>query len=207
MFRLFETIRITDGVLQYLNFHENRINRARKEIWKATTLLLLEQLLNVPSSFSRGEVRCKFVYGKEIESIDYSFYRRKKIGSLMLIPCDMINYRYKYTDRSQLEKLVGLKEDCDDIIIVKDGFLTDSSMANLIFFDGKNWFTPATPLLQGTCRERLLGLGLIRKRKIRPDDLKYYTGVKLINAMRYPEESEFIPVSQIRKNTTFAKKK
>jgi len=98
------------------------------------------------------------------------------------------------------------KEECDDIIIIKNGLLTDASIANLILFDGKNWITPETPLLPGTCRERLLNAGLITKRKIHPDDLKYYQGVKLINAMRYPEESEIIPVSQIRKKTTFAKK-
>jgi len=125
----------------------------------------------------------------------------------MLISCDTLDYQYKYFNRSHFEKLIEQKEECDDIIIIKNGFLTDSSMANLIFFDGKNWFTPKIPLLQGTCRERLLDEGFIFKRKIQSEDLKYFHGVKLINAMRYPEESEIIPVSQIQKKTIFAKKK
>ena len=199
MCRLFETIRITDGIPQYLQLHENRMNRAGKNIWKSVPLISLEQRMVIPASFSKGTVRCKIIYGKEIESIDFSLYHRKRIESLMLVFCDTIDYPDKKLDRSPLENLVGLKEKCDEIIIVKNGFITDSSLANLIFFNGKNWFTPETPLLPGTCRERLLDSGLIFEIKIRPEDIKNYLGVKLINAMRYPEESEIIPISQIRK--------
>jgi len=199
MCRLFETIRITDGIPQYLQLHENRMNRARKKIWKSVPLISLEQRIIVPSSFSKGTIRCKIIYGKEIESIDFSLYHRKRIESLILVFSDTIDYPDKNLDRSPLENLVCLKEKCDEIIIVKNGFITDSSLANLIFFNGKNWFTPETPLLPGICRERLLDSGFIFEIKIRPEDMKNYLGVKLINAMRYPEESEIIPISQILK--------
>jgi 4-amino-4-deoxychorismate lyase len=48
-------------------------------------------------------------------------------------------------------------EGCDDIIIVRNGFVTDASYANLIFRKGDEWFTPATFLLAGTMRAFLLG--------------------------------------------------
>jgi len=193
MCRFFETIRITDGIPQYLHLHENRMNRTRNEIWGVVPSISLERQLLVPLFFSKGTVRCKLVYDKEIKSVDFSFYQRKRIRSLMLVSCDTIDYHNKDLDRASLERLLEQKEQCDEIIIVKNGFITDSSMANLIFFDGKEWFTPAIPLLPGTCRERLLNSGLIHERKIKPADLDCYLGVKLINAMRYPEESELIP--------------
>lgn len=70
-------------------------------------------------------------------------------------------------------------------------------MSNLIFFDGRDWVTPANPLLKGTCRNRLLAEGSITGREIAPGDLVNYLGCKLINAMREPEEEELIPVSEI----------
>ena len=71
----------------------------------------------------------------------------------------------------------------DDIIIVKDGLITDASYANLIFWDGENWFTPNTPLLKGVQREKLLKDGLIQEKEIKPSDLASYQKVALINAM------------------------
>lgn len=197
MCRFFETIRITGGIPQYLHLHEDRMNRTRKEIWGSVQPIPLGQQLIVPPFFSQGTVRCRLVYDKEIKTIDFSLYQRKKIRSLKLVSCDTIDYHDKSLDRAHLERLLGQKEQCDEIIIVKDGFITDSSMANLIFFNGKEWFTPAIPLLPGTCRERMLKSGLIHERKIKPADLDGYLGVKLINAMRYPEESEEIPISEI----------
>jgi len=207
MCRFFETIRITDGAPQFLSYHETRINRTRKKFWSAIPVLSLQPVLKIPSSFLKGVVRCKLIYSKEIESISYSIYERKKIRSLMLVSCDTVDYQFKYSVRSQLDDLIKLKEDCDEIIIIKNGLLTDSSMANLIFFSGKTWYTPKTPLLHGTCRERLIDKGYIVTKKILSEDLKDFVGVKLINAMRYPEDTEIIPVSQIRKKTTFAGKK
>jgi 4-amino-4-deoxychorismate lyase len=70
-------------------------------------------------------------------------------------------------------------------------------MSNLVFFDGTRWLTPSTPLLPGTCRERLLSDGKISERRIRQEDLYLYQGVKLINAMRELDEEEFIPIGNI----------
>ena len=75
----------------------------------------------------------------------------------------------------------GLKEN-EDIIIVKNGFVTDSSFSNLIFFDGKEWYTPSTPLLKGTTRARLLNEKKITERVIKIEDIKNYKSISLINA-------------------------
>jgi 4-amino-4-deoxychorismate lyase len=81
--------------------------------------------------------------------------------------------------------------------MVQNGLITDTSISNLIFFDGKEWFTPANPILQGTCRDRLMAEGRLIAKEIRIDDLDLFIGCKLINAMRDPEEEWLIAMSEI----------
>jgi len=197
MCRLFETIRIVDGEPHYPGWHELRMNRAREEFWKDQPPLSLMAILPVPVEFSKGIVRCKVVYGPAIVSIDFKPYEKKPIRTLRLVHCCEIDYHVKFTDRSHLELLFAQRGISDEIIIVKDGWITDTSMSNLIFFDGEDWITPTAPLLRGTNRERLLSEGKLIERSLRPEDLGNYLGCKLINAMRIPEEEDIILVKEI----------
>ena len=63
-------------------------------------------------------------------------------------------------------EMLDKKGDCDDILIIRNGLITDMSYANVAFFDGTQWLTPRIPLLAGTCRERLLETGPIREADI-----------------------------------------
>ena len=85
----------------------------------------------------------------------------------------------------------------DEVIIVKDGYITDTSYTNLCFFDGTTWFTPDTPLLPGTMRQRLLDQGIIKEKSIPLSDLNKYQSISLINAMMDLGEL-VIPVSKIQ---------
>ena len=71
----------------------------------------------------------------------------------------------------------------DEVIIEKEGYLTDITIANIAFYDGEQWFTPENPLLKGTMRAKLIDEGFLHKREIRKKDLDNYTQVALINAM------------------------
>ena len=93
------------------------------------------------------------------------------------------NVGYKSTDRSRLNALVAQKGNCDDIIIVKHGLLTDTSFTNLAIFDGKHWVTPRHPLLPGTKRAALLDKGMIQEADITLEDLRNANKVSLFNAM------------------------
>lgn len=196
---LFETMRISDGKARHLTWHEWRMNRARQEIWDIRKPILLSEQVQVPNDHRTDLICCNVHYGPEIESITFKSYEKKHIRFLRLIDCDRIDYHVKYSDRSLLETLWARRGDCDDIIIVRYGLLTDTSMSNLIFYDGKHWITPAKPLLEGTCRERLLSEGRIKKASIRPEDLYHFKGIKLINAMRDPDEEDIIPVENLKR--------
>ena len=197
MCRLLETIRIEGGKPMYLSYHERRMNRSFKEIWGGGMRINLQEVIVVPEAYLRGTVSCNISYGPEIQAVTFKEYKKKTIRTLRLVRSHTIDYHLKYLDRGGLGELLDLADGCDEIIIVKDGLITDTSMSNLIFYDGHHWITPANPLLKGTCRERLIEQGFLFEREIQPSDLEVFTGCKLINAMRDPEEEALIPVSAI----------
>ena len=83
---------------------------------------------------------------------------------------------------SELNKLYEKCQDADDILIVKKGYLTDTSIANIALFDGE-WKTPKYPLLKGTTRQRLLDNGKIHEDDIKVQDIGRFSKVALLNAM------------------------
>lgn len=123
------------------------------------------------------------IYGWELLQVEFLPYTPRPIRSLKLVADDAIDYAWKSEDRSALEHLFAQKGACDDILIVKNGLLTDSSYSNLAFYDGEVWFTPEMPLLQGVQRERLLQEEQIIAASIRVEDLNCFSQIALINAM------------------------
>ena len=194
---LFETIRIVNGKPQNLLWHESRMNRARKEIWGTGVSIVNGPEIIVPAEFSDGVVRCNIYYGREVQQVSFKRYEQRIIRSLKMIPCNTIDYHLKFSNRMLLDSLFALRGAADEIIILKNGLITDTSMSNLIFKKGNDWYTPAIPLLKGTCRDRLIAYSGIIEQDIRPWDLCNFSGCKLINAMRDHQEETLIPISEI----------
>ena len=94
-----------------------------------------------------------------------------------------INYELKYENRDALNHLVEQKGDADDIIIIQEGLITDTSIANLCFYDGRKWLTPSKPLLYGTTRQRLLDNKEIHTADILYTDIHKFSKIALMNAM------------------------
>ena len=116
---------------------------------------------------------------------------------LAVVRTDAIEYRHKYADRSCIEHLMtGIP--ADDILIVREGLVTDTSYANIAFFDGAHWLTPSSPLLPGTARARLLDEGRIHPEEIRIADLGRFSMVVLMNAMLGFDLEHPIPMEEIR---------
>ena len=116
----------------------------------------------------------------------------------MMVVSNDISYQYKYTDRDKINLLMEMRGDCDDILIIKNGLVTDSSVANVIFrTHGGNWITPVSYLLRGTRRENLLKSGLIEEYPVSFSDINRYTEVRLVNAMTGINDSEGISVRNI----------
>ena len=120
---------------------------------------------------------------EKIEEITYVPYQRRKVSSLRLVTSDTIDYTYKSAHREELNALYAQKGMADDVLIVRNGYLTDTSIANVALYDGDTWFTPAHPLLRGTKRSEFLDRQLIVEKDIPQICLKDYSHIMLFNAM------------------------
>jgi len=197
MCQLLETIGIKDRKPLNIEYHNNRFNKTRKELFNCTDFIDIRNLIYVPESFKKVYCKCRVIYGKTIEKIEYHPYSIKPIQSLRMVQVKDINYNYKFTDRSCFDELLKQKENCDEILIIKDGLITDTSFSNIVLFDGRDWITPSSPLLKGTKREKLLQERLIKEKEVTTGDLKFFKELRLINAMIDIENSPSIEIKNI----------
>lgn len=178
-----ESLKCLDGQPVNLRFHNERMNEVRKRIFHRDDPVDLASVIQVPDNIRSAIVKCRVIYAETILSVNCSLYLVRRPKSLKIVESSTIDYPDKWEDRSGLEELLRRRETCDDIIIVKDGCVTDSSSANILFSDGKEWFTPDTPLLKGTKRRMLLENGMIKERRIRMEEIFQYKEICLVNAM------------------------
>ena len=197
MSRCIETIQVLNGELRNLEFHQERFERTRKEVLGLRKHPLLAEQIQLPEGLEKGLLKCRVIYEKEILRIEYEPQHLREVHTLQLVYSDSIEYGYKYEDRSDLDTLFLQRESCDDILVVKKSYISDSYYANVIFWDGKAWITPNTPMLPGTMRASLLSRGLIREGSIHPEDLHKFQKLKLINAMNDLEQAPEIPIESI----------
>lgn len=180
---LLESIKLVDGEFHNLFYHERRMNRALKFLCGVQEHFYLEDFLKNLDLPSKGLFKCRMTYDDESRDIEFIPYQYKPIKTLRIIEHDRVSYEFKYSDRRLINRLYDLKKDCDDILIVKRGLVTDSSYSNIIFRRGKHWYTPWSALLKGTMRANLLERELIQEEEILVSDLKTFESFKLINAM------------------------
>jgi 4-amino-4-deoxychorismate lyase len=196
MYPLFETVKVLDGQACELHHHQRRIDFSFKKYYKTQSFFKLKDILDIPKEFSGGLVKLRLLYSNDDYQFEYTHYRPRKIDSLKIVESNNINYHLKFTDRAQINLLLLQKGEQHDILIVKDKLITDSSIANIVFYDGSKWVTPSTPLLKGTCRDKLLECGKIKEAIIRVDDLYKFESFGLINAM-FCGELTPIPIERI----------
>jgi len=183
MYRFTEAVRIQDGKPRNLGYHQKRCNRTRKKFFPDLSPLDLEGALFEISLPREGRHKCRILYGAGIEEIGITPYQPKPVKSLKLIEDDTIDYAFKYADRSNLEMLRGRRGECDDILILRKGMVTDISYANVAFLLRGRWYTPSSALLPGTMRRFLLDTGQIEECPITPLDIPRFERLTLINAM------------------------
>jgi len=176
---LLETIKIEDGIINNLFYHQTRFNTSRKELFDIREEIDLASLIQAPKT---GLYRCRIVYEKKVHTVEYIPYVPKEIKKLKIVTSN-IEYDYKYANREELNALRERERDFDEIIIEKEGYLTDTTIANIAFYDGDKWVTPSQALLPGTMRAKLLDEGFLHKKEIRREDLKNYSQIALMNSM------------------------
>lgn len=196
---LFETIKVVNKKLQNVSFHNERMNRSRYELFGCKDELNLAELIEIPTDITSEIYKCKVIYSDKIKDVEFRKYTLRNIEKLRLVKNDEIDYSYKYLDRNQLDDLVKehCKDESEDILIIKNGRITDTSYSNIVLFDGKEWHTPKFPLLKGTKRAKLLYDKRIIEKDIMFYDLKNYEQILLINSMLEFDPREAKLVSEI----------
>ena len=197
MYRLLETIKVFNRALQNIEYHNARFNVTRRDLFGIRKTTLLQNEITVPLTLSNEIYKCRITYSHQVENVEFEKYTPRLINSLKIIENRDISYEYKFADRSQLIDLFENRGDCDDILIIKNGLITDTYLANVVFWDGKNWLTPSHPLLKGTARARLINDHKIVEAKMELNDLMKFQKARIINAMNDLEESNDILINKI----------
>ncbi len=195
---LFETIKIVDGRIQNLRFHQERMKRSVMDLFPKNPYPDLKLLLSSTTIPAIGIYKCNIVYDTVVKDLIITPYKKKKIINFYLVKVHDIEYNYKWLNRGLLIELKKRFKDDEEVIIVKNGLLSDTTFSNIVFFDGKQWLTPKVPLLKGTKRQQLLEEGLIVEKSIKPEHLKGYKQFRLINAMLEFDENNEYDISSIQ---------
>ncbi len=117
---LLETIKIEKRQIYNLEWHNARLNKSRNALLGINESLDLANIIKIPDDLGEGTYRCRVLYGKEIDEIQFLPHQTRIVRSLQMIHCDDIEYGYKYADRHKLEELFDKRGDCDEILIIKE---------------------------------------------------------------------------------------
>ncbi len=186
---LFETIAIKEGKAQHLPYHQQRVDNAFKQLLKKAAPFNLESIVKEyceQQKFSKNNLyRLKLIYNQEgINTIAHFDYRKKEVKNLLLIEVGSFSYSHKFLNRDLFTSLHKSFR-ADEFILTKNGYLTDSTIANIALLDSKEhlWHTPKEPLLLGTTRARYLQEGKLIPKDIHYSSLANYSKIALLNAM------------------------
>ncbi len=179
-YEFFETIKVVDGVHLNVDFHQARYEYVLKSFGIQNGL----QLKSFFCTPNKGLLRCRIVYNLDaLLKIEYLVYKKRKINSLKLLYDDNIEYQYKSTSRDALDALFERRKGCDDVLVVKNGLITDTTIANIALEKDGVWYSPKSVLLEGTTRARYLQEKKIILKDIKVEELENYTQVALLNSM------------------------
>lgn len=142
--------------------------------------------------------RCRFIYGADgVHKVEIVRAARRNIRSLQCVSAEDFDYSHKFADRSRFD-LLNQNIKTDDILIAQNGFLTDTTYANIVFMDKSgHFFTPSTPLLAGTKRAQLLAENKIEAVDLRVNDISKFVEARLINATTDLDNSPKILINNI----------
>lgn len=194
MYPFIETIQIKQKQAVRIEVHQQRVNHTLMHFYPtAKPICLKEEIERVlelypsptlDSSQECNKAKCRLVYDAcGIKEITIAPYTMRQVRTLRLIDAGDTRYDYKSAIRVALNNLFEQRGNTDDVLLVKHGAITDTSICNIAFLHDNAWFTPSTPLLAGTHRATLLEQGIITEQFITIDDLQRFSRIRLFNAM------------------------
>ncbi|MBP7173094.1 MAG: aminotransferase class IV [Cloacibacterium sp.] len=196
MSQFIESIKIEDQKAFLLELHQKRVNETFAHFGKEGSIDLAKIFKDLEHD-EDGLYKWRIVY-----DLDKNFktqmipYAISEIDDFQLVENNDFEYPFKSADRKELEKMKE-KSKAEEIMIVKDRKITDTSYSNLLFLKKKQWFTPSTYLLNGVQRQYLLSKKLIKETEITLDNIKEFTHFQLINSLNDFDDMFVYPIEKI----------
>ncbi|MDK2909167.1 MAG: 4-amino-4-deoxychorismate lyase [Bacteroidales bacterium] len=194
---LLETICIRDGKALHLDYHRQRMQHSSQMLFPGYQPPDPENLLkNIDIHSLQGTLKWRIIYGPDKLQNEIIPYTYKSIRTLKLLKTS-IDYSHKFANRDSLDSLYEQRDSADDVLLVKDEKITDTTIANIVFLKDGKLFTPDQPLLMGTAIRRLLDEGKVMAMRICPKDISQFEAFWLVNALRVNFPFDPMPIDGI----------
>ena len=196
MSQFIESIKVEDQKAFLMEFHQKRVNDTFAH-FGAQGSIDLEKIFKSLEHDEDGLYKLRIVYDLnrnfKHQMIPYAI---PEIENFQLVENNSYDYSFKFEDRKEFEKM-KTKAKTEEIIIVKNNHITDTSYTNILFLKGETWYTPTTYLLNGVMRQHLLKEKKIREAEITLQNIREFTHFQLINSMNDFDDMFIYPIERI----------
>lgn len=195
-FGLIETLRWTPGEGYFL-LDEHLARLRASALWAGIALApgaAREALAQAAAGFAPGVQRVRLVLAPDgrLDVTAQPFdWPGRRLWTLALAdaPVDAADPRlyHKTTQRAVYDRARAAHPEADDVLLWnRRGECTETSIANLAFLRGGQWYTPPVRcgLLPGTYRAALLRTGRLREGVLRRDELGQVQALAVFNSLR-----------------------
>lgn len=196
MSQFIESIKVEDKQIFLLELHQKRVNQTFAHFGKEGSIDLSKIFKNLDHD-ENGMFKLRLAYDLDkrvrTQMIPYAI---PEIADFQLVENNSFDYSFKFEDRKELDKM-KMKSKAEEIIIVKNNHITDTSFSNILFLKGKEWLTPNSYLLNGVQRQNLLKQKKIKETEITLQNIKQFSHFQLINAMNDFDDMFIYPIDRI----------
>jgi 4-amino-4-deoxychorismate lyase len=196
MSQFIESIKIEDQEVFLLELHQKRVNATFAHFGMDNSIDLAKIIKDLKID-EDGFFKLRIVYdlnrNYKTQLIPYAV---AEIDSFQLVENNTYDYAFKFEDRKEFERM-KTKAKTEEIIIVKNNCITDTSYTNLLFLKDEKWYTPSTYLLNGVMRQHLLATNKIKETEITLQNIKEFTHFQLINSMNDFDDMFIYPIERI----------
>ena len=196
MSQFIESIKVEDQKAFLMEFHQKRVNDTFAH-FGAQGSIDLEKIFKSLEHDEDGLYKLRIVYDLnrnfKHQMIPYAI---PEIENFQLVENNSYDYSFKFEERKEFEKM-KTKAKTEEIIIVKNNHITDTSYTNILFLKGETWYTPATYLLNGVMRQHLLKEKKIKEAEITLQNVREFSHFQLINSMNDFDDMFIYPIERI----------
>ena len=196
MSQFIESIKVEDQKAFLMEFHQKRVNDTFAHFGTQGSIDL-EKIFKSLEHDEDGLYKLRIVYDLnrnfKHQMIPYAI---PEIENFQLVENNSFDYSFKFEERKEFEKM-KTKAKTEEIIIVKNNHITDTSYTNILFLKGEAWYTPTTYLLNGVMRQHLLKEKKIKEAEITLQNIREFSHFQLINSMNDFDDMFIYPIERI----------